>query len=152
MAKIVEDTVAFFRQTLGKGPDIELKLPESEIVADIDPVLLRHALFNLLNNAAQSDPHGVVTVSLSRQARGDVPGCLLLVEDRGEGIPAAISGKLFTPFFTTRPNGTGLGLPVAQQIVLHHGGVLVAGNRPDGGAAFSIWLPLGPDSHDRPSR
>jgi signal transduction histidine kinase len=77
---------------------------------------------------------------------------LLVVEDRGEGIPEAITEKLFTPFFTTRPNGTGLGLPVAQQIVLHHGGAIVAGNRPEGGAAFSIWLPLRASTSDQQSQ
>jgi signal transduction histidine kinase len=144
MALIVNDTVAFCRQTLGKGPAIETKLPASDIVAEIDPVLLRHALFNLLHNAAQADPHGTVTVTLSRQPRSDVDGCLLTVEDGGPGIPAETAGKLFTPFFTTHPNGTGLGLPVAQQIVLKHHGVILAGNRPEGGALFSVWLPIAP--------
>jgi signal transduction histidine kinase len=50
--------------------------------------------------------------------------------------------KLFTPFFTTRPGGTGLGLPVARHIATLHGGSIHAENRPEGGSRFTIWLPV----------
>ncbi len=142
MVQLIRETVAFFRQSFGKGPQVELELPGEPIVINIDPVLLRHALFNLLHNAAQADPSGTTTVSLTKTERGGVAGCEVAVSDCGEGISAAAADKLFVPFFTTRSGGTGLGLPVAQQIVLKHGGLLQAANRTGGGAIFTMWLPF----------
>ena len=142
MVQLIDETVTFFRESFGKGPEIQLELPDSPAVIKVDPVLVRHALFNLLHNAAQADPKGNITVSLKTTDLDGITGCLLTVSDRGEGIPDGIADKLFTPFFTSRPGGTGLGLPVAQQIVVKHGGTLKAENRPDGGASFTIWLPF----------
>jgi signal transduction histidine kinase len=63
------------------------------------------------------------------------------VSDRGSGIKPEVAAKLFTPFFTTRSGGTGLGLSVTQHIVAQHGGSIRAENNPGGGARFVIWLP-----------
>ncbi|EKD96834.1 MAG: sensor protein with histidine kinase protein, partial [uncultured bacterium] len=71
-------------------------------------------------------------------------GVLLSVTDKGPGFSLETAAKLFKPFFTTRANGTGLGLSVAQHIAMKHGGVVLAENLPEGGARFSIWLPLEP--------
>jgi len=57
------------------------------------------------------------------------------------GIKAEIVDKLFTPFFSTKLDGTGLGLAVAQHVALQHGGTLRAENQPGGGARFVLWLP-----------
>ena len=64
------------------------------------------------------------------------------VLDNGEGIPASALTKLFRPFFTTKANGTGLGLAVVQNIIVQHGGQVEARNRAEGGAAFIVTLPL----------
>ena len=65
----------------------------------------------------------------------------LRVLDNGPGIPADVLPKLFRPFFTTKVNGTGLGLAVVQKILLQHGGHIEAQNRPEGGAEFIVTLP-----------
>ena len=65
----------------------------------------------------------------------------LAVTDRGPGLSDEVHDKLFTPFFTTRPGGTGLGLAVAQHIAALHGGGVTAQNNPGGGACFTLWLP-----------
>jgi signal transduction histidine kinase len=62
--------------------------------------------------------------------------------DNGPGIAQATMPKLFRPFFTTKANGTGLGLAVVQKIIVQHGGHVEVRNRPEGGAAFIITLPL----------
>ena len=63
------------------------------------------------------------------------------ISDNGPGIPAADMSRIFAPFYTTKTNGTGLGLAVVQKIVLQHGGSVEARNRPEGGAELIVWLP-----------
>ena len=68
-------------------------------------------------------------------------GWKLAVRDRGPGLSDEIIKKIFTPCFTTRAEGTGLGLPVVQHVVILHEGQITVGNAPDGGAEFALWLP-----------
>ena len=111
-----------------------------------DEGLIRQALLNLARNAAEAcaaaDGGGHVVV------RGEViPGeeagaQRITVADNGPGIATAALPKLFRPFFTTKTNGTGLGLAVVQKIILQHGGLVEVRNCPEGGAAFIVTLPL----------
>ena len=64
----------------------------------------------------------------------------------GAGIPPEMAGRLFTPFATTKPTGTGLGLSLSSRILKEHGGDVTAGNRPEGGASFVVTLPPAPES------
>ena len=66
----------------------------------------------------------------------------LRVQDTGPGIPPNELGEIFDPYFTTKPEGNGLGLWIAQQIAVAHGGDLHAENAPGGGAVFVLTLPL----------
>ena len=63
------------------------------------------------------------------------------MRDNGPGIPVEALPLLFEPFYTSKPEGTGLGLTICTTIVREHGGALTAGNRPDGGAVFRLALP-----------
>jgi len=67
---------------------------------------------------------------------------LIRVQDHGCGIASECRDKIFDPFFTTKESGTGLGLPVAHQIVEQHGGILTAEANSDRGMTFSALLPL----------
>jgi signal transduction histidine kinase len=108
--------------------------------APVDRDQLRTVLVNLFLNAIDAMPGGgSLEVSLD-VADGDTAS--LAVRDTGTGIPSAIADRLFTPFATTKPTGTGLGLSLSKRIVEEHGGTLVAQNRPEGGACFTITLPL----------
>lgn len=104
------------------------------------PERLDQVVMNLIDNAARAaGPGGQIWVK--SQAHQD--GLLLTVEDSGAGIPPEVRGRVFDPFFTTRPvgEGTGLGLHLSKEIVSAHGGSLQAANAEHGGARFSMWLP-----------
>jgi len=144
MAQVIEETVLLFRQTERRQLPVEIHLPEQPVILTIDPILIRHALFNLLINAAQATlGDGAIVIALVPAANPDsgAPGWLLSVRDHGRGIAADILDKIFLPFFTTRSDGTGLGLPVVQHVALLHGGYVAASNQPGGGTQFAVWLP-----------
>jgi signal transduction histidine kinase len=143
MKELVQDTIKFCHQSIGRHHVIEFEAPGQEVMLNVDPVLIRHALFNLIHNAVLAAPEGTVTVSLAPGQHEGVSGYELSVSDSGGGFSDEVAAKLFKPFFTTRahPHGTGLGLSVAQHIVMKHGGSIRAENLSAGGARFSIWLP-----------
>ena len=66
----------------------------------------------------------------------------ICIADNGPGIPERDLPEDFLPFYTTKSDGTGLGLAVVQKVALQHGGSIEARNRPDSGAEFILWLPL----------
>ncbi len=105
-------------------------------VVRADERMLRQALMNLLRNAAEADrgSDGSVFVKLDKNT--------IEVRDSGPGIPEAHLSKIFIPFFTTKPQGHGIGLALAHRIVTEHGGTLTAANSPHGGAVFTIKLPV----------
>jgi signal transduction histidine kinase len=105
------------------------------VQADVD--LLRQVLVGLLVNAVEAvGPNG--EVSLDARTRDDAVE--IEVADSGPGVPAELHARIFEPFFTTRARGTGLGLPIARQIVEAHGGKLEVGERRGGGARFTVRL------------
>jgi len=141
LKSLIRETIAFFQQSASGHHAVTLEAPDHDVILEVDPVLMRHALFNLITNAYQANPKGPVLVSIALDEHEEVPGYRISVSDRGSGIKPELMGKLFTPFFTTKPDGTGLGLAVAQHIAVQHGGSIRAENKPGGGACFSIWLP-----------
>jgi two-component system sensor histidine kinase PilS (NtrC family) len=107
-----------------------------------DPGQLRQVVWNLLVNAGQAlqgqPGGGTIRLACAREEAG---GVRVIVEDDGPGIAAADQPRLFTPFFTTKAGGTGLGLATVHQIVEAHGGVIIAGAVDPRGARFTIRLP-----------
>jgi PAS domain S-box-containing protein len=104
-----------------------------------DPELLKSVFVNLLLNAAQAmDRRGTIHVALG----ADRDGCNVTVADAGPGIPPDVRGRIFTPFFTTKARGTGLGLPTARRIVEAHGGSLAVECPPEGGTMVTVHLPF----------
>jgi PAS domain S-box-containing protein len=110
-----------------------------------DEGLLRQALLNLTRNAAEacvSAVSGGRVLVRGEIIRGEENGFQrITVFDNGPGIAKETLPKLFRPFFTTKANGTGLGLAVVQKILVQHGGQVEARNRTEGGAAFIVTLP-----------
>lgn len=122
---------------------LDIQAPDEPCLLEADADQLLQVLLNLLTNARQSlqgRPDARVILSLSRQEGG----VRLTVADNGPGIEPRHLRRIFDPFFTTRPagEGTGLGLSICQRIVADHGGSIRAANGSDGGAVFTVELPL----------
>ena len=113
-----------------------------------DEGLLRQALLNLARNAAEAcaeaEGGGRVVLRGEVVESNETGWQRLIITDNGPGITTEAMPKLFRPFFTTKSNGTGLGLAVVQKINLQHGGHVEAQNRAEGGAAFIVTLPACP--------
>ncbi len=111
-----------------------------------DEALLRQALLNLARNGAQAAKEGAnppcVTISGTIEDLGGRRWQRICVSDNGPGIPDTDLPKIFLPFYTTKSEGTGLGLAVVQKVALQHAGSIEARNRQGGGAEFLLWLPL----------
>jgi signal transduction histidine kinase len=110
-----------------------------------DEALIRQALVNLTRNAAEA-ARGVagpcVTIFGTIEDLGGRKWQRIGVADNGPGIAEQDLPKIFLPFYTTKSEGTGLGLAVVQKVALQHGGSIEARNRAGGGAEFLLWLPL----------
>ena len=102
-----------------------------------DPDQIRRVLVNLFDNAASVDATRI-DVSLG-EADGEA---ILTFADNGPGIGAETIGRIFDPYFTTREEGTGLGLAMTKKIVLLHGGSIVATSREGAGVTFEVRLPI----------
>jgi two-component system sensor histidine kinase FlrB len=100
--------------------------------------LLVGALGNLIDNALRVSPSDAVIRLSARRKGGDV---VLAVADDGPGVPNALRERVFEPFFTTRSDGTGLGLAVVRSVVSAHGGSVVVAQTSDAGSVFEIRLP-----------
>jgi signal transduction histidine kinase len=113
---------------------------------------LEQVALNLVMNALQALATGGGRIEMRTRAglHGGHDGIWLSVIDDGPGIEPDALGRIFHPFFTTKQNGTGLGLAVCQRIVEEHHGHLTARNGEERGAAFEVWLPVPPPEAPNP--
>jgi signal transduction histidine kinase len=107
----------------------------------LDRDLMKQAVLNLLTNARQSMPDGG-KISVRTWTTGD--RVKIEVADTGQGIPADVLPRIFDPYFTTRDQGTGLGLPTVRRIVLEHGGQVDVDSRLGRGTRFTLTLAMPP--------
>jgi signal transduction histidine kinase len=126
-----------------RGVVLEIRRAPESLAIMGDPVQIQQVLINLVLNAMdavadESEARRTVVVSVAKGERGAV----LAVRDRGRGIAPEHRTKLFESFFSTKPNGMGLGLSITRTIVEAHGGRVWAESGPDDGAVFQVELPL----------
>lgn len=139
---VVDEMIDFFSPT-AKAANITINLyatPGTPAIP-LDRNLFKQALLNLMLNAEQAMPDGGEIVL---QTRLDGDWLYLDVIDTGQGIEPATMEKLFRPFHTTKPGGTGLGLATTRKIVRSHGGDIEVQSEPGRGTKFTIRLPISP--------
>jgi signal transduction histidine kinase len=107
----------------------------------MDADLFKQALLNLMLNAEHAMTEGGELIMTTRKEGGWV---VLDVIDTGIGMTADIRSKIFDPFYSTRPGGSGLGLPTTRKIVEAHGGSIDVESLPGRGSRFSLRFPLAP--------
>jgi signal transduction histidine kinase len=121
--------------------DIEIApaLPEVEV----DRVMIEQVLLNLIKNAIEAMRECAPRQRRLRvSARRNLDDAIeVRVSDRGCGLAPGAAEQLFTPFFTTKPDGLGIGLSICRSIVEYHGGRLFFENNPEGGSVFAFTLP-----------
>jgi signal transduction histidine kinase len=124
------------------GGDVRLQGEFGDV--DGDDVLLRQAFVNLLHNALEACADASIAPAIVIHSEIDAAQRVsrIAVNDSGTGIPIAARERVFRPFFTSRRNGTGLGLALVQKIIVFHNGRIIASGAPEGGASLQITLPL----------
>jgi PAS domain S-box-containing protein len=133
--------------TLGHRVGIEFEPPMADIELRADAAQVEDAVLNLIINALEAiDDEGEVKVSIRRAASDSEAEteeeAVIDVSDNGRGIAEDDLARIFNPFYTTTPGGTGLGLPAVRRIARAHGGRVQVSSSPGKGSTFSIHLPL----------
>ncbi len=128
-------------EAAARGIELALDLGAAPPPMTADPAQLKQAVINLVINAIQAvERNGRIEVSVRADPATGI--CAIRVGDNGPGVPGEKRTAIFEPFFTTKSEGSGLGLWVVLQIATAHGGTVTVDDRPDGGAAFTLQLPL----------
>jgi signal transduction histidine kinase len=120
--------------------NLVLHAPSVPVIVRADGEKLRQAFLNIIINALQATPAGG-TVSISTSVDQST-SCEIRFRDTGPGIDAATLAKIFGSFFTTKPDGTGLGLTITRKIIESHGGTLLVDSEPGQGTTVTVRLPL----------
>ena len=129
----------FAPQADAGGIVLRSTLPEDPIICNVDANLIKQAMLNLMINAVQvMSPGDELLIRLSAQKAS----AIVEVIDTGPGISSEDLDKVFEVYFSTKPHGTGLGLPTTRRIVREHGGDITVESEPGKGTRFVIELPL----------
>ncbi len=140
VARLAQEVIELARHSERSGAgDVSVRFegPEAGLFVQCDGARMRQLIWNLVRNGVQASPPGKdVLVSLAREGQRIV----LVVRDRGPGVPEDSKGQIFDAFFTTRSHGTGIGLAVVKRVVDDHGGSIEVISPEGGGAEFRISL------------
>jgi signal transduction histidine kinase len=136
---LVEEVGRFVaREMESSSVRLAVRLEAALPLVAADEAQVRQALLNLLRNAREAMPGGG---EVGLEARSIGGGVEIRVTDAGPGIAAETREHLFEMFYSTKERGTGLGLPLTQQIVAAHGGRIRCEDGASGGSVFSMWFP-----------
>ena len=139
VSQLVEDAAFLLSPEMERAGIAYVQNVDPELTAYVDPEQMKRAIFNLMKNAVQAmDDGGRITIKAAAAGSAVVR---IDVVDNGRGIDAAVRGRLFEPFFTTREKGSGLGLAIVQQAVETNRGRLHLSSVPGEGTTVSLHLP-----------
>lgn len=146
-ARIIEGMREMLRRLLPGDVQLEVVVPDNSPAICVDPGLLEQVLLNLVVNAGEALPAGGrVTIELSPAAggkkEGGRPRARLSVRDDGVGMTDAVRRRIFDPFYTTKENGSGLGLSTVAETVKRSDGEIEVESVPGKGAVFHVYWPL----------
>ena len=136
LGRLLRELCSLYRG-IRDGLEVRVELPKEEIRAMVDPVLIRQALVNLLDNAVWAVPGGGSIAIAAQVTNEDV---VIEVEDTGIGLPTEDTEMLVEPFFSTKGRGSGIGLALVHRIVSDHGGTLELRTLEEGGTRVRIVL------------
>ncbi|MFO0728382.1 MAG: ATP-binding protein [Myxococcota bacterium] len=140
---VMRKTAKLVEAKEGDKAVIELDLAEGIPSAEVDAEKIKQVILNLVLNAIDAmGTTGGPPITIRTRYMPERERIEIAVKDRGPGIPKETLDHLFIPFFTTKPNGTGLGLAVCQRIVTNHGGEIRVESQVGQGTEFSVRLPL----------
>ncbi len=138
--KLLEELLALhFRHYAARGISIELDIPDSLPQVSLDVAKMKQAILNLCQNAVDAMPNGGTLLVRACRSQANL---VIEVADTGSGIPEGLD--VFQLFKTTKPESTGLGLPIVQQIISEHGGSVDYVTEPGKGTTFRMILPANP--------
>lgn len=153
---LIKESVALIQHEARKrgGVEIKITLHKGALVAKVDPDQLKQVFWNLATNAFQAMPHGGELTIASNRRRIGIGGqkgevIEITFQDSGEGIKKEHLDKIFLPFFTTKREGSGLGLAAIDRIVDLHGGWVRVESQEGQGTLFVICLPKSPSGGPR---
>ncbi|WP_445682532.1 sensor histidine kinase [Radicibacter daui] len=153
LALLVQEVLGLLeREIAGQGTSIVLDLPSDPARVRAGRVEMQQVLINLVTNALHAlSPLERAQQRIEISVSGPKNGLMRLgVRDSGKGIDPADLEKLFSPFFTTKVGGMGMGLAICRATVEARGGQLVARNHPEGGALFEFTLPAADETPEKP--
>ena len=137
--------IRFFKQT-AQEVSYSIKVPKKVIRLNIDPILMQQVLINILQNAVDAIENGgqihIVLKNETSRLKGKQSDLLLKIVDSGCGMSEKITQKLFTPFFTSKPKGRGLGLTMARNFIRFHDGDIKIQTKVGKGTEVSIFLKI----------
>jgi PAS domain S-box-containing protein len=139
LQQLVDACLESVLQARSGGAPLRTVVRVPAVTVSVDEVLMRQALGNILQNAADAMPDGGTLTVEAGGVRGDA----IIIRDTGAGIPRENFKRIFLPFFTTREKGVGMGLALAHKIVTAHGGRIEVESGDGAGSAFSVFLPQG---------
>ncbi len=137
---IVQSLLGFLREEFaGDGVDVRCRVADNLPEAEVDENQLRQALLNILRNSREATRAGGHIDVIVEAGDGAVE---IVIQDDGEGMDPEVLRHIFDPFYSTKSTGTGLGLPIAQQIIEEHGGTITVDSKQGRGTRFRIRLPV----------